>query len=91
MIGAADETFFGNALIPVFTDLSSGYLISEDIVDDRSFDTRFEILKPRLEQSGVHVPIMVSDRAEDLIKPALAGLECDHNADIFQPVRLAIF
>ncbi|MCI5208891.1 MAG: hypothetical protein D3910_08870 [Candidatus Electrothrix sp. ATG2] len=53
VIGAADETFFGNALILVFMDLSSGYLILEDIVDDRSFDTWFEILKPRLEQLGI--------------------------------------
>ena len=31
MIGAADETFFGNALILVFMDLSSGYLVLEDM------------------------------------------------------------
>ncbi|MCP4348474.1 MAG: transposase family protein [Desulfobacterales bacterium] len=83
VIGAADETFFGNALILVFMDLSSGYLILEDIADDRSFDTWFELLKPRLEELGIHVPIMVSDRAKALIKLALVGLECEHNADIF--------
>lgn len=83
VIGAGDETFFGNALILVFMDLSSGYLILEDLADDRSFDTWFDILKPRLEQLGVHVPIMVSDRAKALIKLALVGLECEHNADIF--------
>lgn len=83
VIGAADETFFCNALILVFMDLSSGYLILEDIADDRSFDTWFEMLEPRLEQLGVHVQLMVSDRAKALIKLAVVGLECEHNADIF--------
>ena len=35
---AADETFFGDFLILVLMDLSSGYLILEDISDDRCFD-----------------------------------------------------
>ncbi len=83
VIGTADETFFGNVLILVFMDLSSGYLILEDIADDRSFDTWLKMLEPRLEQLGVNVQLMVSDRAKALIKLALVGLECDHNADIF--------
>ena len=83
VIGAADETFFGNVLILVFMDLSSGYLILEDIADDRSFDTWFKMLEPRLEQLGANVQLMVSDRAKALIKLAVAGLECEHNADIF--------
>jgi len=83
VIGAADETFFGNALILVFMDLSSGYLMLEDIADDRSFDTWLKTLEPRLEQLGVHVQLMVSDRAKALIKLAVVGLECEHNADIF--------
>ena len=83
VIGAADETFFGNVLILVFMDLSSGYLILEDIADDRSFDTWLKMLEPRLEQLGMNVQLMVSDRAKALIKLAVVGLECDHNADIF--------
>lgn len=83
VIGAADETFFGNLLILVFMDLSSGYLILEDIADDRSFDTWLKMVEPRLEQLGVKVQLMVSDRAKALIKLALSGLECEHNADIF--------
>ncbi|CAK8711369.1 hypothetical protein KKHLCK_00360 [Candidatus Electrothrix laxa] len=83
VIGAADETFFGNALILVFMDLSSGYLILEDIADDRSFDTWFKMLEPRLEQLGVHIQLMVSDRAKALIKLAVVGLKCEHNADVF--------
>ncbi|MCI5140091.1 MAG: hypothetical protein D3922_17160, partial [Candidatus Electrothrix sp. AR1] len=82
-IGAADETFFGKALILVFMDLSSGYLILEDRADDRSFDTWFETLKPRLDDLGIKVSMTVSDRAKALIKLALVGLECEHNADIF--------
>lgn len=87
VIGAADETFFGNFLILVFMDLSSGYLILEDIADDRSFDTWLKTVKPRLEQLGVKVQLMVSDRAKALIKLALAGLECEHNSDLFHGLR----
>jgi len=36
---AADETFFGELLILVLMDLSSGYLLLESIQDDRRFDT----------------------------------------------------
>ncbi len=41
------------------------------------------MLEPRLEELGVNVQLMVSDRAKALIKLAVVGLECDHNADIF--------
>lgn len=39
---AMDETFLGDFLILVLMDLSSGYLILEDISHDRRFDTWFE-------------------------------------------------
>ena len=87
MIGAADETFFGNVLILVFMDLSSSYLILEDIADDKSFDTWLKMLEPRLEELGVNVPLMVPDRAKALIKLALVGLKCEHNADIFHSLH----
>ena len=38
---AMDETFFGDFLILVLMDLSSGYLILEEVSDDRRFDTWF--------------------------------------------------
>ena len=49
---AMDETFFGDFLILVLMDLSSGYLILEDISHDRRFDTWFEKAMPRLKDLG---------------------------------------
>ena len=45
---AMDETFFGDFLILVLMDLSSGYLLLEDISQDRRFDTWYEKAVPRL-------------------------------------------
>ena len=39
VVVAMDETFFGDFLILVLMDLSSGYLLLEDISDDRRFET----------------------------------------------------
>ena len=80
---AMDETFFGDMLILVLMDLSSGYLILEDISDDRRFDTWFEKAMPRLKALGIDVNHAVSDRAKALIKLAVAGFGCPSGADIF--------
>ena len=60
---AMDETFFGDFMILVLMDLSSGYLLLEDISQDRRFDTRFEKAIPRLKDLGIEVNHAVSDRA----------------------------
>ena len=52
---AMDETFFGEFFILALMDLSSGYLILEDISDDRRFDTWFEKAIPRLKALGIDV------------------------------------
>lgn len=83
VIGAADETFFGDLLILVFMDLSSGYLVLEDIADDRRFDTWLKKCQPRLEELNIEVQLMISDRARALIKLAFDGFQCDYNSDIF--------
>jgi Family of unknown function (DUF6399) len=80
---AADETFFGDFLILVLMDLSSGYLILEDISDDRCFDTWFEKAAPRLQALGIDVNHAISDRAKALIKLAVTGFECQSGADTF--------
>ena len=73
---AADETFFGDFLILVPMDLSSGYLILEDISDDRSFDTWIGKATPRLQALGLDVNHAISDRAKALIKLAVTGFDC---------------
>lgn len=80
---AMDETFFGDFLILVLMDLSSGYLILEDISHDRRFDTWFEKAIPRLKELGIDVNHAVSDRAKALIKLAISGFDCQSGADLF--------
>lgn len=80
---AMDETFFGDFLILVLMDLRSGYLLLEDITDDRSFDTWFAKTSPRLESLGIEVNQAVSDRAKALIKLAVIGFDCKSGADLF--------
>lgn len=80
---AADETFFGDFLILVLMDLSSGYLILEDISDDRRFDTWLAKATPRLQALGLDVNHVISDRAKALIKLAVTGFDCQSGADTF--------
>ena len=54
-ITAADETFFGELLMLVMMDLSSGYLLLEEIADDGTFDTWWEKTKPRLEAADIEI------------------------------------
>lgn len=80
---AMDETFFGQFLILVMMDLHSGYLVLEDIADNRSYDTWYEKMAPRLQSLGIVVTHAISDRAKALIKLAITGLECPSGADLF--------
>jgi hypothetical protein len=80
---AMDETFFGEFLILVLMDLRSGYLLLEEIGEDRRFDTGYAKTAPRLESLGIEVNHAISDRAKALIKLAINGLECDAGADLF--------
>ena len=80
---AMDETFFGDFLILVLMDLRSGYLLLEEISDDRRYDTWYEKTAPRLESLGIEVNHAISDRAKALIKLAITGFECDSGADVF--------
>jgi len=80
---AMDETFFGDLLILVLMDLRSGYLLLENISDDRCFDTWFSKAKPRLDALGIDIQHAVSDRAKALMKLAITGFECESGADLF--------
>ena len=80
---AKDETFFGDFLILVLMDLRSGYLLLEEISDDRRFETWYAKTAPRLEALGIEVNHAISDRAKALIKLAISGWDCESGADIF--------
>ena len=84
---AGDETFFGELMLLVLMDLSSGYLLLEEVADDRSFETWLEKAKPRLEALNIEVTHVVTDRAKALIKLALDGFECNSGADTFHAVN----
>jgi hypothetical protein len=83
IIAGIDETFFGEFIILVLMDLRSGYLLLEDVSDDRCFDTWYEKTTPRLEQLGIEVDHVVSDRAKALIKMAVTGFKCESGGDVF--------
>ena len=80
---AMDETFFGDFMVLVLMDLRSGYLLLEDISDDRCYDSWFEKTSPRLKSLGIEVSHAISDRAKALIKLAIIGFECESGADVF--------
>jgi hypothetical protein len=70
-----DETFLERMML-VFMDLVSGYLLFEEVAEDRSYDTWYALVEARLEALGAGVLSLGSDRAKALIKLAETGLEC---------------
>ena len=82
VIGAVDETFLQRMML-VFMDLTTGYLLMEEVAADRSYDTWFDRAHERLETFGTKVLYMVSDRAKALIKLAHTGLGCPSIPDVF--------
>jgi len=83
IIAGVDETFFGDFMILVMMDLQSGYLLLEDITEDRCFETWYKKTAPRLESLGIEVTHAISDRAKALIKLAITGFKCESGADVF--------
>lgn len=86
IIGAVDETFLARMML-VFMDLVSGYLVFEEVAEDRTYDTWYALVKTRLETLGVGVFYLVSDRAKALIKLAETGLECLSIPDLFHLIH----
>ena len=86
IIGAVDETFLERMML-VFMDLVSGYLLFEEVAEDRSYDTWHALVKARLETLGVGVFFLVSDRAKALIKLAETGLGCLSIPDLFHLIH----
>jgi hypothetical protein len=82
IIGAVDETFLQRLML-VFVDLSSGYLLVEEVARDRTYETWHSVVQDRLKTLGVGVLYLVSDRAKALVKLAETGLECLSIPDLF--------
>ncbi len=82
IIGAVDETFF-EQMILVFMDLKTGYLLREEVAEDRTYCTWKALVDERLQALNTHVLYVVSDRAKALIQLAEQGLECLSIPDLF--------
>jgi hypothetical protein len=86
IIGAVDETFLERLLL-VFMDLPTGYLLLEEVSDDRTYTTWKAVVEERLTGLGTGVLYVVSDRAKALIQLAEQGLECLSMPDFFHGAR----
>ena len=86
IIGAVDETFF-EQMVLVFMDLKTGYLLREEVAEDRTYTTWKALVDERLKALGTHVLYVVSDRAKALIQLAEQGLECLSMPDFFHLVH----
>jgi hypothetical protein len=86
IIGALDETFLQRLML-VFVDLSSGYLVVEEVARDRTYETWHSLVQDRLRALGVGVLYLVSDRAKALVKLAKTALECLSIPDLFHLIQ----
>src|SRR5882672_9230901 len=86
IIGAVDETFV-ERMILVFMDLATGYLLLEEVADDRTYTTWKALVDERLKVLGTEVLYLVSDRAKALIQLAEQGFECLSMPDFFHVVH----
>jgi DNA-binding Lrp family transcriptional regulator len=82
IIGAVDETFLAQMLL-VFQDVPTGYIVQEEVADDRTYATWKALVDERLQALGTSVLYLVSDRAKALIQLAEQGFECLSMPDFF--------
>jgi hypothetical protein len=75
IVGSVDATFLERMML-VCMDLVSGYVLHEEVADDRTYETWYERVKERLAPLKTRVLSLVSDRAKARIKLAETGLEC---------------
>ncbi len=86
IIGAVDETFLEQMML-VFMDLVSGYVLVEEVAEDRTYTTWYSLVEARLKTLGAGVLYLVSDRAKALIKLAETGLKCPSIPDVFHLIH----
>ena len=82
IIGAVDETFLAQMIL-VFQDVSTGYMVQEEVADDRTYATWKALVAKRLQALGTSVLSLVSDRAKALIQLAEQGFQCLSMPDFF--------
>jgi len=82
IIGAVDETFL-EQLILVFQDVPTGYIVQEEVADNRTYATWKALVDERLQALSTSVLYLVSDRAKALIQLAEQGFKCLSMPDFF--------
>ncbi len=87
VIGGVDETFFREMMVLVLLDLPTGYILMEQISNNRTYTTWSEKIKAALSNLNVEIRYLVSDRAPALIKLATEYFECSSIADIFHALH----
>jgi len=70
-------------MILVFMDLASGYIFFEEEAQNRSYETWMEKVQKTINELGISIKYVVSDRAKALIKLALKGIGCQSIPDLF--------
>lgn len=83
---AMDETWFEQTVL-VMMDLSSGYLLVEEMADNHGYEDWKEPVQQMLQQWGFSIKYCVNDRAKALLKLALTDLGCPSVADLFHAMR----
>ena len=86
IIGAVDETFLEYMML-VLMDLHSGYILLEEIAEDRTYKTWKALVDQRLEALKTGILYLVSDRAKALIQLAEKGFGCLSIPDFFHLVH----
>ncbi len=89
IIGAVDETFLEQMML-VFQDVPTGYIVQEEVANDRTYATWKALVDERLKTLGTSVLYLVSDRAKALIQLAEKGLECLSMPDFFHLVHAIV-
>jgi Family of unknown function (DUF6399)/IclR helix-turn-helix domain len=78
----ADETFYGLPIL-VALELTSGYIFSEAVCENRSYATWWEQVSGWFNPQQWDCRGLVSDGAKALVKLALSGLGCPSLPDVF--------
>src|ERR1043166_5901255 len=71
----------------VCMDLATGYLLLEEVADDRTYTTWKALVEERLKALGTGVLYVVSDRAQALLQLAEQGLACLSMPDFFHVIH----
>ena len=82
IMGAVDETCLERMLL-VGMDLPTGYLLLEEVAEDRPYATGKAVVAERLTALGAHGLSLVRDRAQALRQLAETGLACLRRPAVF--------